>query len=137
MTSFETQTSLKAQLHPIYSLLTRHQPQKFLRTKDPSVVKEWLELVENHMSLFEMSWEGCLCLTLEREVKFNIELAPWTTHISKAPYRMAPVELQEFKKEFQKLLDNRFIKSSHSSYKALILFVKKKDESVRMCTNYR
>lgn len=55
VTSFETQTSFKAQLHPIYSLLTRHLPQKFLRTKDPSVVKEWLELVENHMSLFEMS----------------------------------------------------------------------------------
>lgn len=37
-------------------------------------------------------------LALEREVKFHIELASGITPISKAPYRMAPTELQELKK---------------------------------------
>nr|GFC34893.1 putative reverse transcriptase domain-containing protein [Tanacetum cinerariifolium] len=32
-----------------------------------------------------------------REVEFNIELIPGTEPISKAPYRMAPVELKELK----------------------------------------
>nr|GFD24179.1 putative reverse transcriptase domain-containing protein [Tanacetum cinerariifolium] len=32
-----------------------------------------------------------------REVEFNIELIPGAEPISKAPYRMAPVELKELK----------------------------------------
>nr|GFD09486.1 putative reverse transcriptase domain-containing protein [Tanacetum cinerariifolium] len=32
-----------------------------------------------------------------REVKFNIELIPGSEPISKAPYRMAPIELKELK----------------------------------------
>nr|GFD40872.1 putative reverse transcriptase domain-containing protein [Tanacetum cinerariifolium] len=32
-----------------------------------------------------------------REVEFNIELLPGAEPISKAPYRMAPVELKELK----------------------------------------
>lgn len=32
-----------------------------------------------------------------REIDFTIELVPGTTPISKAPYRMAPVELRELK----------------------------------------
>nr|GFC29947.1 putative reverse transcriptase domain-containing protein [Tanacetum cinerariifolium] len=39
-----------------------------------------------------------------REVEFNIELIPGAEHISKAPYRMAPVELKELKDQLQELL---------------------------------
>nr|GFC64896.1 hypothetical protein [Tanacetum cinerariifolium] len=39
-----------------------------------------------------------------REVEFNIELIPGTEPISKAPYRMAPVELKELKDQLQELL---------------------------------
>nr|GEZ73413.1 putative reverse transcriptase domain-containing protein [Tanacetum cinerariifolium] len=35
-----------------------------------------------------------------REVEFNIELIPGAEPISKAPYRMAPVELKELKDQF-------------------------------------
>ena len=31
----------------------------------------------------------------DREIEFTIELAPGTTPVSKAPYRLAPVEMKE------------------------------------------
>ena len=48
------------------------------------------------------------------EVEFNVELLPGTTTISKTPYRMAPAELKELKTQLQELLDNGFIRPSHS-----------------------
>ncbi|XP_073025163.1 uncharacterized protein [Primulina eburnea] len=40
-----------------------------------------------------------------REVDFSIELVPGTIPISKAPYRLAPVEMKELKDQIQDLLD--------------------------------
>nr|GEX02730.1 reverse transcriptase [Tanacetum cinerariifolium] len=45
-----------------------------------------------------------------REVEFNIELIPGAEPISKAPYRMAPVELKELKDQLQELLERGFIR---------------------------
>nr|GFC70830.1 putative reverse transcriptase domain, aspartic peptidase domain protein [Tanacetum cinerariifolium] len=49
-----------------------------------------------------------------REVKFNIELIPGSEPISKAPYRMAPIELKELKDQLQELLERGFILPSVS-----------------------
>nr|GFA49987.1 putative reverse transcriptase domain-containing protein [Tanacetum cinerariifolium] len=72
-----------------------------------------------------------------REVEFNIELIPGAEPISKAPYRMAPIELKELKDQLQELLERGFIRSSVSSWGAPVLFVKKKDGSMRLCIDYR
>nr|GFB71991.1 RNA-directed DNA polymerase homolog [Tanacetum cinerariifolium] len=45
----------------------------------------------------------------ERKVEFGIELVLGTQSISKAPYRMAPIELKELKEQLQELLDLGFI----------------------------
>nr|GEY83658.1 hypothetical protein [Tanacetum cinerariifolium] len=50
----------------------------------------------------------------EREVEFTIELIPGAQPISKAPYRMAPVELKELKDQLQELLERGFIRPSVS-----------------------
>ncbi|XP_073049612.1 uncharacterized protein [Primulina eburnea] len=42
----------------------------------------------------------------DREIEFEINLVPGATPISKAPYRMAPAELNELKEQLQELLDN-------------------------------
>lgn len=65
-----------------------------------------------------------------RELEFEIEL-------SKAPYRMAPLELQELKKQLQELLDKGFIRPSHSPWGAPVLFFKNKDETFRLYIDYR
>ena len=71
----------------------------------------------------------------QREVEFAFECVQDTNPISKTPYRMAPSELKELKEELQELLDIEFIRPSSSSWRALVLFVKK-DGSMWMCINY-
>ena len=78
-----------------------------------------------------------LGLPPEREVEFVIELAPGTHPVSVAPYRMAPLELKELKVQLQDLLDKGFIRPSTSPWGAPVLFVKKKDGSLRLCVDYR
>nr|GFA30211.1 retrotransposon protein, putative, Ty3-gypsy subclass [Tanacetum cinerariifolium] len=69
-----------------------------------------------------------------REVEFSIELIPGAEPISKAPYRMAPIELKD---QLQELLERGFIRPSVSPWDAPVLFVKKKDGSMRLCIDYR
>ncbi|KAA3461364.1 DNA/RNA polymerases superfamily protein [Gossypium australe] len=72
-----------------------------------------------------------------REVEFAIELVPVTSLISIAPYRMAPTELKELKAQLQELTNRGFARLSFSPWGAPVLFVKKKDGSMRMCIDYR
>ncbi|KAJ9535388.1 hypothetical protein OSB04_un001497 [Centaurea solstitialis] len=73
----------------------------------------------------------------ERQVEFRIDLVPGAAPIAKAPYRLAPPEMQELSKQLEELLDKGFIRPSTSPWGAPILFVKKKDGSMRMCIDYR
>ncbi|KAD4178969.1 hypothetical protein E3N88_27560 [Mikania micrantha] len=50
----------------------------------------------------------------EREVEFTIDLIPGYEPISKAPYRMDPLELKELKEQLQELLELGFIRPSVS-----------------------
>jgi hypothetical protein len=50
---------------------------------------------------------------------------------------MPPTELAELKKQLQELLDKGFIHPSTSPWGCPALFVKKKDESLRLCVDYR
>ncbi|KAA3484165.1 Retrotransposon protein [Gossypium australe] len=76
-------------------------------------------------------------LPLVREVEFSINLVPRTTPISITPYRMAPKELKELKAQLQELTDREFTRPSFSPLGAPVLFVKKKDGSLRLCIDYR
>jgi hypothetical protein len=73
----------------------------------------------------------------DRDVEFIIELQPGTAPISKRSYRMPPNELAELKIQLQDLLDKGFIHLSASPWGCLALFVKKKDNSLRLCVDYR
>ena len=74
---------------------------------------------------------------VDREIEFCIDLIPGTQPISIPPYRMAPVELRELKTQLQDLLDKGFIRPSVSPWGAPVLFVKKKDGTLRLCIDYR
>ncbi|RVW46257.1 Transposon Ty3-I Gag-Pol polyprotein [Vitis vinifera] len=66
-----------------------------LKLEDIPIVKEYPDVFP----------EDLLGLPPEREVEFTIDLVPGTGHMSKASYRMAPVELKELKVQLQELLD--------------------------------
>jgi hypothetical protein len=68
----------------------------------------------------------------QKEVEFGIECMLGTTLISKAPYRMALLELKKLKEQLQELLDKGFICPNSSLWGASMLFVKKKDMSMRI-----
>jgi len=72
-----------------------------------------------------------------RQVEFRIDLIPNATPVAKAPYRLAPSEMQELAAQLRELQDKGFIRPSSSPWGAPVLFVKKKDRSFRMCIDYR
>jgi hypothetical protein len=73
----------------------------------------------------------------ERDIEFVIELKPGTTPVSRRSYRMPPNELAELKTQLQDLLEKGFIRSSLSPWGCPTIFVKKKDQTLRMCVDYR
>jgi hypothetical protein len=75
-------------------------------------------------------------LPLDRDVEFTVELGPSTAPISRCPYRMAPKELAEMKKQLEELLNKRFIHPSSLPWGCPAIFVKK-DGTLRMCIDYR
>ena len=72
-----------------------------------------------------------------REIEFAIDVVPGATPASITPYRMAPLELKELKLQLQELLKKGFIRPSVSPWGAPVLFVKKKDGTLRLCIDYR
>ena len=93
-----------------------------------------IPVVNEFVSVF---LEDLLGLPPDREVMFEIEVLPGTALISKAPYQMVPVELKELQVQLQDLLKKGLIRPSYSPWGAPVLFVKKKDGTLRMCMDYR
>ncbi|KAL4032901.1 hypothetical protein IC575_005984 [Cucumis melo] len=91
-------------------------------------------MVRDYLDVFLEELSG---LPPHREIEFAIELEPSTVPISRASYRMATAELKELKVQLQELLDKGFIRPSVSPWGAPVLFVKKKDGSMRLCIDYR
>ncbi|KAH0733004.1 hypothetical protein KY289_004192 [Solanum tuberosum] len=73
----------------------------------------------------------------ERKIDFGIDIFLDTRHISIPPYRMAPAELKELKEKLKDLLEKGLIRPSVSPWSAPVLFVRKKDGSLRICIDYR
>jgi hypothetical protein len=65
-----------------------------------------------------------------------IELKPGAP-ISRRSYQMPPNELAELKSQLQDLLEKGFIRPSSSPWGCPAIFVKKKDQTLRMCVDYR
>jgi hypothetical protein len=74
---------------------------------------------------------------LDQAVEFTIELQPDTTPISRQPYKMTPKELAELKVQFKELLDKGYIRPSSSPRDCPALFLKKKDQSLKLCVHYQ
>ena len=85
--------------------------------KDLSLEKqiENILIVQEFPDVFPEELSG---IPPESDVEFSIDLVPSTAPISKAPYRMAPLELQELKTQLQDLIDKGFIRRSVSPWGA-------------------
>lgn len=79
----------------------------------------------------------CQAYPSKRYRYFPIELVPRAAPEYKAPYCMSTLELIELKMRLQDLLDKGYIIPSMSSWGAPVLFVKKKDGTLRLYIDYR
>ncbi|GJT74549.1 putative reverse transcriptase domain-containing protein [Tanacetum coccineum] len=96
------------------------------KTRRYPVVREFLEVFPKDLPVLPP-----VC-----QVEFQIDLIPGATPVVRAPYRLAPSEMQELFDQLQELADRGFIRPSTSPWGAPVLFVKKKYGSFRMCIDY-
>ena len=95
---------------------------------------EGVPVVNEYPDVFSEELPG---MPPDRDIEFVIELIPGTSPIAKRPYRMAASELAELKKQLEELQRSGFIRPSSSPWGAPVLFVKKKEGSMRLCVDYR
>nr|GFA56639.1 retrovirus-related Pol polyprotein from transposon 17.6 [Tanacetum cinerariifolium] len=81
--------------------------------------------------------DDLLGLPLVREIEFRIDLISGALPVVKSSYRLAPSEMIELSNQLKELQEKGFIKPIHSPLGAPVLFVKKKDDALRMCIDYR
>ena len=105
-----------------------------LDSKRGQVNLEIIPVIKEFPDVFPEELPG---LPPKREVDLFIEVLLGTIPIFRAPYRMAPTELKELKTQLHELLDKRIIGPNVSPWGAPVLFVKKKDGTLRMCIDYQ
>nr|GEW71567.1 retrotransposon protein, putative, Ty3-gypsy subclass [Tanacetum cinerariifolium] len=76
-------------------------------------------------------------LLRDKNAHYDPNVVTGAVPVARAPYRLAPSEMQELSDQLQELADRGFIRPSTSPWGAPVLFVKNKDESFRMCIDYQ
>ncbi|XP_070025792.1 uncharacterized protein [Nicotiana sylvestris] len=125
----------------IYLLKARHMVEKgclayLAYVRDTTVESSTIDsvlIVREFADVFPFDLPG---MPLDRNIDFCIDLDPGTQPISIPPYHMDPKELKDLKEQLEELLAKQFVRPSVSPWGALVLFVKKKDGTMRMCIDY-
>jgi hypothetical protein len=73
----------------------------------------------------------------QRSIDHAIDLLPGSEPPSKPTYRLSYVEMNELQKQMTDLVSKGFIRPSTSPFGAPVLFVHKKDGTLRLCVDYR
>ena len=80
-----------------------------IKVRDSGSRLEDIPVVREFLDVFPEDLPG---IPPDREIDFQIQLAPRTEPISKAPYRMAPLELKELKVQMEELVSKGFVRPS-------------------------
>jgi hypothetical protein len=86
---------------------------------------------------FEDVFKEIPTLPPKRDIDFSINVIPGVVPVSKTPYRMSTLELKELQMQLEELLKKRYICPSVSPWGAPVLFVKKKDGTLRLFIEFR
>nr|GEV90763.1 putative reverse transcriptase domain-containing protein [Tanacetum cinerariifolium] len=123
----DTEESLMLAGESRSKMIEKQNDPQMTEKKDVPVVRHFLEV-------FPEDLPG---LPPIRPVEFQIDLVPGAAPVARAPYRLAPSEMQELAEQLKELSDKGFVRPSSSPWGAPVLFVKKKDGSFRMCIDYQ
>jgi hypothetical protein len=117
---------LQERLSIICSPLEETPKDKVSNIEDHAVLKEF--------GMYSRRYPG---LPPKRDIDFSVNLMPGAAPVSKAPYRMSTPELKELQLQLEELLKKGYICPSVSPWGAPVLFVKKKDGTLRLCIDFR
>ncbi|GKF21072.1 hypothetical protein Tco_0069710, partial [Tanacetum coccineum] len=134
-----------------YKTFMNGKPHSFKGTEGVVGLERWFEKMEQVFEICkcaeddirvirdfpEVFPDDLLGLPLVREIEFRIDLIPGASPVVRSPYRLAPSEMLELSNQLKELQEKAFIRPSHSPWGAPVLFVKKKNGSMRMCIDYR
>jgi hypothetical protein len=101
--------------------------------------RDKVEIIEYHPILrdFEDVLGEILGFTPNKDIDSSIDLVLGVAPVSKTPYRMGTLELKDLKMQLEELLKKGNMHPSVSPWGALMLFVKKKDGTLRLCIEFK
>lgn len=105
----------------------------YSNSKDKIATLNNIPLIQEFVDVFLEEIPG---LPLKRDIYFTIELVPGVAPVSQASYRMSTPKLTELKMQLQELLHKNYICPNVSPSGASVLFIKKKNGTLRMCIYY-
>jgi hypothetical protein len=142
----KTQQLLPVQTKPKTPVLSAIQTKKAIRNDEEAFVAFVMSVEESlpgpeHPILTEYADVFPKDLPNElppsRSVDHRIELSDERPPNAQPIYRMTPKELDVLRKELDDMLEKKHIQPSKSPYGAPVIFIKKKDGSMRLCIDYR
>ncbi|KAJ1690028.1 hypothetical protein LUZ63_014183 [Rhynchospora breviuscula] len=95
------------------------------------------DLLQPVLQKFEQVFQEPKCLPPTRAIDHQIPLIDGAKAVSIRPYRFSYFQKREIDKLIEELMANSFIRSSTSPYSSPVLLVRKKDNSWRLCIDYR
>lgn len=148
--TFTLLPSRKRVIPDLAYLITQRQVERYTRKKEISEMfllftasnrtsstnvnnKAFKSMIEEYRDVFRDSLPG---LPPVRQVEHVIDTGD-AEPINKPPFKMSPRELDELRKQLAELLELGLIRPSASPWGAPVLFVRKKDGSMRLCIDYR
>ena len=132
----------KTTIREIFSLQLKRVVRKWCKvvvvtiTNEEHINKEDKLKLENIPTLrgySDVFPEEILGLPLKRELDFKIELVPGAVPNSKYHFRIDILDLNELKLQLKEQIDNKYIRPSVSPWGAPVIFVKKKNGTLRLC----
>jgi hypothetical protein len=100
--------------------------------------KDKVSNLEDHAVLkdYEDVFKEVPGLPPKRDIEFSVNLMSGAAPVSKNPYRMSTPELKELQLHLEEILKKGYIRPSVSPWGAPVLFVKKKDGTLRLCIDF-
>jgi hypothetical protein len=101
--------------------------------------KDKLSNIENCAVLREFKdvFMEILGLPPKRDIHFSINLIPGAAPVSKTPYMMSTPGMKELQMQLEELTNKGYICPSVSPWGAPLLFLKKKDGTLRLCIYFK
>jgi hypothetical protein len=101
--------------------------------------KDKVPNLEDHAVLedFEYVFKEVSGLTPKRDIDFSINLIHGAAPVSRTPYKMSTPELKDLQMKLEEIMKKGYIRPSVSPWGAPVVFVKKKDGTLRLCIDFK